>query len=592
MTSVVFCACQIRQTSKSSNNDKFLNLLGPIPKPVLENVVKDDWDYNSKEDYASYYYLLAEYLQLQGYAFEAEELLSRSNEFYTNEFVALKLIETKIEIAKKYLQVAGRDQKLREVYIDLKRFNLIYPNSLKLKVIFGKLAHRFGEKKEAYKALKEVFERDEKNLEAGQLLIEIYLGQGKINKALKIAKKITEIKKNSAIAWMVLARIQVKSGEGLKGLKSAKKAYYLDSRLTETNLLYAYLLQKNNKKQKAAKILEDFFSNKTSIEDVILKTVAFYRSLGDLNQIYIELNDLSKIIGKTYLGVELQKIFILWSLKRFDEALTSLKVLYERQPDSVYVHYLLGRVYQQWGNITQADYWFKKIIEESLYFIPANIQRIKLYEFQGQGQKALNLIQELTQSRFTTPQIFIFGASLYSKVESYEKAINLLREGIKKFPDYHGFLFLIGVYQEKSGNIKACINTMVDVLRNEPNHSGALNYLGYLWVERGVKLNLAEKLILRALSVKPHDGYYLDSLGWLYFKKKEYEKSYKILLKAVESSSGEGVILEHVGDVLVALKRKFEAVKFYKRALKGRGLEEKDKLRISNKIEKNKKVSV
>ena len=47
----------------------------------------------------------------------------------------------------------------------------------------------------------------------------------------------------------------------------------------------------------------------------------------------------------------------------------------------------------------------------------------------------------------------------------------------------------------------------------------ALNYLGYMYAEDGIMLDQAQTLIEKALEIDPNNGAYIDSLGWVYFKK-------------------------------------------------------------------------
>ncbi len=65
---------------------------------------------------------------------------------------------------------------------------------------------------------------------------------------------------------------------------------------------------------------------------------------------------------------------------------------------------------------------------------------------------------------------------------------------------------------------------MKEVIKIDPEHAGALNYLGYTYAEMGIHLDQAMDLITRALRIQPEDGYITDSLGWVYFQKQNYEQ--------------------------------------------------------------------
>ena len=47
-----------------------------------------------------------------------------------------------------------------------------------------------------------------------------------------------------------------------------------------------------------------------------------------------------------------------------------------------------------------------------------------------------------------------------------------------------------------------------------PEQPMVLNYLGYSWVDKGINLDEAFKMLRRAVDLRPTDGYIVDSLGW------------------------------------------------------------------------------
>ena len=117
---------------------------------------------------------------------------------------------------------------------------------------------------------------------------------------------------------------------------------------------------------------------------------------------------------------------------------------------------------------------------------------------------------------------------------------------------------------------------MEEVLKNEPEHANALNFVGYTWADQGINLDRAEQMIKRALELRPGEGFIIDSLGWVYFKKGNYKAALEELLKAQQTLPDDPTIAEHVGDVYAALKEKEKAISFYERA---QALEKKEEKR-------------
>lgn len=100
----------------------------------------------------------------------------------------------------------------------------------------------------------------------------------------------------------------------------------------------------------------------------------------------------------------------------------------------------------------------------------------------------------------------------------------------------------------------------------------ANNFLGYIYVERGVNFQEARAYIERAVEKEPTRGAYQDSLGWLYFQTGEYGRArYHLQLAAMlleEAGKADAVVYHHLGDVWLKLKYPRRAVLAYNQALR------------------------
>ena len=86
-----------------------------------------------------------------------------------------------------------------------------------------------------------------------------------------------------------------------------------------------------------------------------------------------------------------------------------------------------------------------------------------------------------------------------------------------------------------------------------------LNYLGYSWIDQGRNLREGLKLIKKAVSLKPDDGYIVDSLGWAFYKLGRYNDAVGQLERAVELRPDDPVLNDHLGDALWRVGREREA---------------------------------
>ena len=123
---------------------------------------------------------------------------------------------------------------------------------------------------------------------------------------------------------------------------------------------------------------------------------------------------------------------------------------------------------------------------------------------------------------------------------------------------------------------------MSRTLQADPDHASALNYIGYTWAEKGIRLDEAEELIRRALELKPNDAYIMDSLGWVHYKRglqrladgdvqaapADLTQAVRKLEHAAELSEVEDpIITRHLADAYRSMSRFEDALESYRRAL-------------------------
>ncbi len=102
-----------------------------------------------------------------------------------------------------------------------------------------------------------------------------------------------------------------------------------------------------------------------------------------------------------------------------------------------------------------------------------------------------------------------------------------------------------------------------------PQDPEGWNTLGYFFAETGQKLDEALDLATRALVLKPDAGHIVDTLGWIYYQRGEYEKAVESLTRAVRllGDHPDPVVLDHLGDALAKVGNLVAAREAWSRAL-------------------------
>ena len=133
------------------------------------------------------------------------------------------------------------------------------------------------------------------------------------------------------------------------------------------------------------------------------------------------------------------------------------------------------------------------------------------------------------------------------------------------FPEESFYLWLGGLLesQKASDDVEPFLKNALAV---HPSSHELKNFLAYLWAEKSIHLDEANRLANEALKAAPENAAYLDTKGWILFKSGRAFDALQFLLRAAEAEKDEPEILDHVGDVLCAVGRENEAVSFWKRS--------------------------
>jgi tetratricopeptide (TPR) repeat protein len=160
-------------------------------------------------------------------------------------------------------------------------------------------------------------------------------------------------------------------------------------------------------------------------------------------------------------------------------------------------------------------------------------------------------------------------AQVLSQAERHEEAIKecegLLRE-YKQVGDIRDIRYTLSGIYTAAKKVDQAAEQLQLILEQDPSDATANNDLGYLWADEGKNLEEAEKHIRKALDLDRHqrtagtavgpdsdrdNAAYIDSLGWVLFRRGKLEQARQELEKAAGLPDGQEdpVVWDHLGDV-------------------------------------------
>ncbi len=201
----------------------------------------------------------------------------------------------------------------------------------------------------------------------------------------------------------------------------------------------------------------------------------------------------------------------------------------------------------------------------------------------GQMDRGVAILEQIRQAHPDDPANYVALAQLLVSGDRAEQAASVMQTARTRFPEDLSVLFETGAVCERQKKYAEAEKLFKDVLAENPLHAPALNYLGYMLADRGLRLGESVKYIRRALEVEPDNPAYLDSLGWAYFKMNRLDLAEPNLRRAAADRPTDSAVQDHLGDLLLKLGRPDEAIAAWKRALAGDG-EDIDRPAIDGKI--------
>lgn len=281
---------------------------------------------------------------------------------------------------------------------------------------------------------------------------------------------------------------------------------------------------------------------------------------------------------------EILKTVVKFYIKKFhyQDAIYLLRGMMAKAPLKGDYHYFMGVCFDELKDTASAMFQFENVPKESTYYEKAVLIRAFHHMDKNEHQKAIGILEKAHAEIPGNTDIILYLGSFYEETEEFQKAVDIYIIGLSIDKNSSKLYFRLGVAYDKKGDRIACIKEMKNVIRIDPEDANALNYLGYTYADLGMNLEEAEDLIGRALKFKPDDGYITDSLGWVYFKKGNYEKAVATLEKAVTLIPDDPLLLEHLGDAFSMTQNKDKAIEYYKKSLK---LKKKDTKDLEIKIE-------
>jgi tetratricopeptide (TPR) repeat protein len=290
----------------------------------------------------------------------------------------------------------------------------------------------------------------------------------------------------------------------------------------------------------------------------------------------------------------------LMRLDRLDEARVELETMREDESVRAEADLRLGKLAYQTGDLEEAGRRFGSLISspaaapEAFFYLSSIAERDGRTDLALEGYsrlaeagaglivrgRAARLLLERNErdaafrildahaakERSEILDVEFAKAALLADVGRPTEAIALLQLALERFPEHPGVRYQIALIQDKAGLMRESVRSFENLLKVRPEDASLLNALGYSLADHNQRLPRAEMLIRKALEASPDNPAFLDSLGWVLFRRGDMAGAMPHLERAYRIYP-DSEIASHWGEILWMSGKQTEARALWARAL-------------------------
>ena len=437
-----------------------------------------------------------------------------------------------------------------------------FPDNQDLAVTQARLYQAMDQTGQAIGVLEKFLEHHSQDFETRSQLARLHMKNKEFGQALDVLKAIPEDERSASVHYLL--------AQAYTGLEDRDKTISHLEQATDLNptfikawaeLAYQYELDKDYSAAVKAytKLLDLDSANQDIVSRIILLNLKLNNPDQALQVAGSAIQDPSFQLHAV--GLFLQNDFY----EQARQLINSMGI--PSQDSDRFWFYKAILAYRADNDVDQALNHLEQIKPESKLYSRSLALRCQLYFEQGDQEQTLRLCRKGQELFPEQNDFWILESEIHINRNDLDQARQVLLQGLTQQDQSTSILFQLGVVEHEQGQVSQALEHMEKIIKIDPDHAAALNFIGYTLAEQGQDLDRAEILIKKALNLDPENGYYLDSLAWLYFKSGKLDQAWEAITTAVSKVKNDPIIWEHYADIASALQKFEQARQGYERAL-------------------------
>jgi predicted Zn-dependent protease len=443
-----------------------------------------------------------------------------------------------------------------------------FPDNRAINYSYAQILTKLNRASESRVYLERVVAADSSYGPAVVQLVDIYQKEGDWKRAAELLEALIEQDSTNLELQRQQAVFYLRAGESEKARTRLEELLRVDQSDERTRFFLAEALNDMQEHGAAEEIYRSLLREQPDNIDVLISSglnLMAQRKFDEAQKTFESLtadsrvNDQGRLMARTQLAViEYQRGNYEQALKRALEVTRGPKNLNNQA-----INIALA-VYRHEKRFKEGVDLLKPLVQDFPGDAYLNSRYMEFLLRAGDRAKGSSIATETTRSGKRGAMLV---AESYAQLQEFTRAIEILEKLRQNEPQDIDVLFQLGAAYERSGKVGDAENAFLDLLNNNPSHAASLNYLGYMWAERGVNLDRAAEMIERAVKKEPRNGAFIDSLGWVYFRQGKLDLAEKHLVDAARLMPRDPTIQEHLGDLFARRGQRERALESYRLAL-------------------------
>lgn len=447
---------------------------------------------------------------------------------------------------------------------------------------YAELKANAGGADEARKILNEVTKKTPDYLPAWGLLAQLAFAEKKYDECITISERILNADQANFRSRQLLAQAKMAKGQTAQAIQELESLNTLFPKSPQARFQLAVAYLQTTNIDRAGAALEQAISLNTNFTEAIVLQARLKLSKGDAAGV------VSSMLSLVKRQPDAKAAYVLLAdgyrmLRRPDDAIAVLRGLAKSSPQDSQPPFLLGMMLREQGKNPEARGYFESALalapdnlpilyqlvdldilnknyQAPLTRLQAEIQRrpasgglrfleARVYRAQGdlaRAEESLKKTLELDPNFVSAYQLL---ATTYVSGQKLGKATEQLESLLSNKPRDISSLMLLGTIYEHAKDFDKARDTYEKLLTVNSQFVPALNNLAYLYAERFGNLQKGHDLARKARTLDQEDsrGYVADTLGWILYKRKDYQEAMMLLQESASKSASMPEIQYHLG---------------------------------------------